>query len=73
VKFQAKSPARILTVVLYNVIYVPGLRVNLVSLGALYREDVSIQIDRLGLVIEAGGKKLFHEMFAGWNGTLYHI
>jgi len=73
VKFWAKLPAGILIVVLHNVIYVPGLRVNLVSLGALYREDVSIQSDRLGLVIEAGGKKLFHEMFAGWNGTLYHI
>ena len=42
VKFQTKLPAGILTVVLHNVIYVPSLKVNLVSLGALYREDVSI-------------------------------
>ena len=38
----AKLPAGILTIVLHNVIYVPSLKVNLVSLGALYREDVSI-------------------------------
>jgi len=39
--------------------------VNLVSLGALHREDVSIQSTRLGLVIEVEGKKLFHEILAG--------
>jgi len=42
VRFQAKLPAGILTVVLYNVIHVPGLEANLVSLGDLHREGASV-------------------------------
>ena len=42
VKFWAKLLTRILTVIFYNVIHVSSLRVNLVSLRVLYREDMSI-------------------------------
>lgn len=47
VKFQAKLPAIIFIIVLYNVIHITGLRTNLVSLRALYKEDMSIRSARL--------------------------
>ena len=64
-KFQAKLLDGILTVVLHNVIHVPSLRANLVSLRVLHREGVSVQSARLGLVIEVKGEELFHAMLAG--------
>jgi len=65
VKFQAKLLDGILTVVLHNIIHVPGLGANLVNLRVLHKEGVSVQSARLGLVIEVGGEKLFHAMLAG--------
>ena len=73
VKFWAKLSARILTIVLHNVIHVPCLRVNLVSIRALHRESVSVQSTGLGLVIEIGGDKLFYTMLTRQGGTLYQI
>jgi len=73
VRFQAKLPAGILTVVLHNVIHVPGLGANLVSLGALYRKRTSVQSIKMDLVIETDSEELFYTMLARENGTLYHI
>ena len=73
VKFWTKLPARILTVIFQNVIYISGFGANLVSLGALYREDVNVWSAGLGLVIEVRDKELFYAMLAGWDSTLYQI
>ena len=54
-------------------LYISSLRVNLVSLGVLYREDISIQSTRLRLVIEVRDEELFHVILAGQSSTLYHI
>jgi len=61
------------TVVLYNVIHVSGLRANLVSLGALHKEEASVWSIKMGLVIDLGSEKLFHAILARekWYSVLY--
>ncbi len=73
VKFRAKLPQGITTVILHNVLHVPHLGANLVSLGALQRNGATIQSDDGGLIIMLKGEPLFRAVLAGETGTLYFI
>jgi len=62
-----------LTIFLYNIIYISNLKANLNSLRALHREEVSIYNIEMSLITEADSKKLFYTILVEQDSTLYHI
>jgi len=62
-----------LTIFLYNVIYISSLKANLNSLRALYREEASIYSIEMSLITEADSKKLFYIILAEQDSALYRI
>jgi len=62
-----------LTIFLYNVIYISSLKANLNSLRALYREEASIYSIEMSLITEADSEKLFYIILAEQDSTLYRI
>jgi len=59
--FCAKLPSgQITLVILQNVLHVPSLDTNLVSLGILQCEDTSYSSQGDRIVISIGGQELFH-------------
>jgi len=73
VRFWTKLPVRMLTIFLYNIIYISNLKANLNSLRALHREEVSIYNIEMSLITEADSKKLFYTILVEQDSTLYHI
>jgi len=54
-------------------ITIPHLGTNLVSLGALYCQGVSVKSFDNGLVLSKNSKELFRAFLTGSTDTLYHI
>jgi len=62
-----------LSITLRNVLHIPHLGANLVSLGALHRKGASVQSFDKRLTIFKDGEELFRAFLTGLTGTLYHI
>jgi len=71
VSFKAKLPSgQIILVTLRNVLHVPSLGANLVSLGVLQREGASYSSQSDGVVVSLGGQELFHAVLKNTGGFL---
>ena len=57
----------------YNVLHIPHLDVNLVSLGILHHQGVSVKNLNNSLVLSKNGEELFRASLIDSTGTLYHI
>jgi len=69
--FEAKLPSgQIILVTLQNVLHVPSLGANLVSLGVLQREGASYSSQSDGVVVSLGGQELFHAVLKNTGGFL---
>jgi len=73
VLFSAKLSSGRLNITLCDVLYISYLGTNLVSLGALYHQGVSVQSFDEGLVPFKDGEELVRAFLTGLTGTLYHI
>jgi len=74
VSFRAKlSSGQITLVTLRNILHVPFLGANLVSLGILQREGASYSSQNNGVIISLGGQELFHAVLKNTGGFLYFI
>ena len=74
VSFQAKFPSGLITLVtLQNVLHVPSLGANLVSLGVLQCKGASYSSQNDGVVISLGGQELFYAVLKNTGGFLYFI
>ena len=74
VSFRAKLPSGlIILVTLRNVLHVPFLGVNLVSLGVLQHEGASYSSQTDGVIVSLGGQELFHAVLKNPGGFLYLI
>jgi len=62
-----------LNITLYDVLYIPHLGVNLVSLGTLHRQGVSVKSFDNELILSKDNEKLFRASLIDLTGTLYHI
>jgi len=57
--FSAILPNGRLNITLHEVLYIPHLGANLISLGALHRQGVSVKSSDDSLVLSRGGEELF--------------
>ncbi|KAJ3569220.1 hypothetical protein NP233_g5191 [Leucocoprinus birnbaumii] len=73
VRFRARLEKGYLTVTLTDVLYVPKLGHNLVSLGALHKAGASVMSTENGLIVIHGGEELFRATLGGVGGALYMI
>ena len=74
VSFWAKLPSGLITLVtLQNVLYVPSLGANLVSLGVLQRKEASYSSQSDEVIIFLGGQKLLYTVLKNAGGFLYFI
>jgi len=74
VSFRAKLPSGLITLVtLRNVLHVPFLGANLVSLGVLQHEGASYSSQTDGVIVSLGGQELFHAVLKNPGGFLYLI
>jgi len=73
VLFSVMLPSGRLSITLQDVLHIPHLGTNLVSLGTLHCKGASVQSFNKGLVIFKDGKELFRASLTGSTGTLYHI
>jgi len=74
VSFRAKLPSGQITLVtLQNVLHVPFLGANLVSLGILQCEGASYSSQNDGVIVSLGGQELFHAVLKNTGGFLYFI
>jgi len=73
VLFSTKLPSGRLSITLRDVLHIPHLGANLVSLGALHCQGASVQSFDKGLAIFKDGEELFRASLTGSTGTLYHI
>ena len=74
VSFWAKLPSGLITLVtLWNVLHVPSLGANLVSLGVLQREGASYSSQSDQVIVSLGSQKLFHAVLKNTSGSLYFI
>jgi len=73
VLFSTKLPSGWLSITLWDVLHIPYLGTNLVSLGALHCKGASVQSFDKELVIFKNGEELFRASLTGSTGTLYHI
>ena len=71
--FSTKLPSGRLSITLRDVLHIPYLGTNLVSLGALHRKRAFVQSFDKGLAIFKNGKELFRASLTDSTGTLYHI
>jgi len=71
--FSAKLPSSWLSITLQNVLHIPYLGTNLISLGALHHKGVFVQSFNKELAIFKNSKELFRASLTGSTGTLYHI
>jgi len=73
VLFLTKLPDGQLNITLYNVLHIPYLGTNLVSLGALYHQGVSMKDFDNRLIFSKDNEKLFRTSLTGSTRTLYYI
>jgi len=73
VYFLTLLPKGYLNITLHDVLHIPHLGANLISLGALHRQGVSVKSLNNGLVLLKNGEELFRASLTGSTGTLYHI
>ena len=73
VRFSAILPNGRLNITLHEVLHIPHLGVNLISLGALHCQGVSVESSDNSLVLSRDGEELFHAFLTGPTGTLYHV
>ena len=71
--FSAILPNGHLNITLHEVLHIPHLGVNLISLGALHCQGVSVESSDNSLVLSRDGEELFHAFLTGPTGTLYHV
>jgi len=62
-----------LNITLHEVLHIPYLGVNLISLGVLYCQGVSVKSSDDSLILSREGKELFWASLTGSTGTLYHV
>jgi len=72
INFTALLPNGHLSIILHDVLHIPYLGANLVSLGALHRQGVSVRSLDNSLVLSKNGKELFRAL-TNSAGTLYYI
>jgi len=73
IHFTALLPNGRLNIILHDVLYIPHLGTNLVSLGALHRQGVSVRSLDNSLVLSKDGEELFRASLTNLASTLYHI
>ena len=73
VLFSAMLPSGWLSITLQDVLHIPYLGTNLVSLGALHCKGAFVQSFDKGLAIFKDGEELFRASLTGFTETLYHI
>jgi transposase InsO family protein len=74
VKFQSQiSPHQISDVILNDVLHIPSLGANLVSLGTLHRDGASFISSEDSLTVFVNGDPLIRAELIGSTGTLYEI
>ena len=73
VLFFAKLPNSRLNITLCDVLHIPHLGANLVSLGALHHQGISVKSFDKGLILSKDNEELFRASLMGLTGTLYHI
>jgi len=73
IHFTALLPNGRLNIILHDVLYIPHLGANLVSLGALHRQGVSVRSLDNSLVLSKDSEELFRASLTNSAGALYHI
>jgi len=74
VSFRAKLlSGQITLVTLQNVLHVPFLGANLVSLGVLQCEGASYSSQNNGIIVSLGSQESFHTVLKNTCGFLYFI
>jgi len=73
IHFSAVLPNGRLNITLHEVLYIPYFGVNLISLGTLHYQGVSVKSSDNGLVLSKEGEELFRASLTGSTGTLYHV
>ena len=73
VRFQVLLDNAYREVILNEVLYIPQLGVNLVSLGLLQRSSSTVRSLNNGLAVVYMGEDLLHAVMDGEDGTLYFI
>ena len=73
VYFSALLPKGYFNITLHDVLHIPYLGANLISLGALYCQGVSVKSLNNGLVLSKNSEGLFRASLTGSTGTLYYI
>jgi len=73
INFTALLPNGCFSIILYNVLYIPHLGTNLVSLSALYHQGVSVRSLDNSLVLSKDGEELFQASLTNSAGALYYI
>ena len=71
VHFSSLLPNSHLNIILYDVLHIPYLDANLISLGALHWQGMSVQSIDNSLVLSKNSKELFRASLTGATGTLY--
>jgi len=73
IKFQAILPLSHINLTIHNVLHTPQLGANLVSLGILYRQGITVRSWDKGLVLIKNNEELFRAALTGLSGTLYFV
>jgi len=71
--FSSLLPNGHLNITLHNILHIPHLGTNLISLGALHRQGVSVQSIDNHLVLSKNSEELFRAPLTGATGILYYI
>ena len=73
VRFSTILPNGHLNITLHEVLHIPYLGANLISLGTLHYQGVSVKSLDDGLVLSQDGKELFRASLTGPTRTLYYV
>jgi len=73
IKFQAVLPHGYINLTIHNVLHTPQLGANLVSLGILHRQGITVRSWDKGLVLVKDGEELFRAALTSSSGTLYFV
>ena len=73
INFTALLPNGCLSIILHDVLHIPHLGTNLVSLGALHCQGVSVRSLDNSLVLLKDGEELFQASLTNLASALYYI
>ena len=73
INFSALLPNGRLSIILHNVLHIPHLGANLVSLGTLHQQGVSVRSLDNSLALSKDGEELFRASLTHSASTLYNI